>query len=116
MGKTGKQLLGCRLIFKWLSGFNSAFLLHFIKAGSPEIEMWLILTQRRALLRLPSPRNHWHMSSVYGIALSPRSVDWRLLIWGITWNKICSFFFAPRKSLLCQETKIEDSLTLQIEK
>lgn len=98
-------------IFKWLSGFNSAFLLLFIKRVHLRLKcgwfqpkggnFWGLIASCMTTWRGPLD-----MRCVCWIAPTLRSLEWRMLIWRITWTKICPFF-ASRKPSLCQETKIE---------
>lgn len=108
-----KHFCGSHLNFKWLSRFNAAFLLCFTKAGSLQIEAWLISVPRRKLLIRNSSWAHWNVRSVYWIAPA-LSLEWRLLIVRITWTTICLFFsLAPRNPLLCQESRVEGNSTQQ---
>lgn len=96
-GKNGRHFCGSHLNCKWLSRFNAAFLLLFIKAGSLRIEMWFISVPRRKLLRHNSswdiiahgPTGTWDL--FIGLLLL-LSLEWRLLTVRITWTTICLFF------------------------
>lgn len=105
-----KHFCGSHLNFKWLSRFNAAFLLLFTKAGSLQIEAWLISVPRRKLLIRNSSWAHWKEICLLDCSCPEFRVE-AAYCENYMDHDLPFFPVAPRNPLLCQESRVEGNST-----